>query len=229
MKKYIIVVLSIIIVFQLIYYFNPQFRFFPAKKTEKMKNVSSMDALLLKGWKEQVAFLENIKVDNNILSLDNTFGPAKDGFFNYINRTDVIIYKKSMSVELQLKKTKGERISVNLATSIPENKSDWWTMERGIEIQVIEDRDLYLNYFVNDRKNKDELYYVGILPDDEFIVLDFEEDGTVPVKDREGNELGVAIFDKNPFEGISSFYLGLAAASNSALEISHFRILTPNE
>lgn len=229
MKKYIIVILSVIIVFQLIYYFNPQFRFFPAKKMEKMKNASSMDALLLKGWKEQVAFLENVKLDKNILSLDNTFGHVKGGFFNYINRMDPISYKKGMGIELQLKKTKGNKISVNFATSISENKNNWWTMEKGIEMQVIGDGDLYLNYFVNDRKNKDELYYVGILPNDGFIVLDFEEDGTVSVKDKEGNELGVTIFDKNPFEGISSFFPGLAAGPNSAFAISHFRILTPNE
>lgn len=213
----IICLLFLIIIVQLIYYLKPE-------KTTNMRNI-----LQLSGWTSQVKFLENIKFQNGILSLDNTFGHVKDGFFNYINRIDPVSYKKGMNIDLQLKKTKGDKISVNFATSISENRNDWWTMKRGVEVQVMDNGNIYLNHFVEDRKNKDELYYVGILPDDGFITLDFAEAGIVSIKNKKGDELGAVMFDKDPFEGVSSFYLGLRAGPNSILEVSHFRILTPNE
>ncbi len=228
-KKYpfiITVGLFLVIIVQLIYYFNPQFQFSPAKKAGN-PIYSSIDVLTLKGWTEQVKFLENITVKNATLSLNNTSGHAKDGYFNYVNRTDAIPYKKGMEIELRLKKTKGDKVSVNFATAIPENNNEWWTMQKGIEVRVLDDGDIYLNHYVEDRKNKDELYYIGFLPKDGFITLDFSEDRILSVQDKEGNEIGAAMFDKDPFEGVGSLYPGLSAGPESALEVSRFKIQVP--
>ncbi len=218
MKKKISV-LVVIIILQLLYYFNFPPWFFPVKKAEKPV-YSSIDVLTLKGWTEQVKFLENITVLGGILSLDNTFGHAVSGNFSYVNRIDALPIATNMHIDIQFKKIEGKAITVNFATSLPENAQDWWTMEKGMELIISDGNLIHLQSFGKEVRSN-EIFNIGELPQSRRILIDIL-DGFISVKDEGESVLGSAVFENNPFEKAKKLYFGITVSAGGIAEIERF-------
>lgn len=221
----ITIILFLIIILQLIYYFNPQFRFFSAKKSGETTQ-SGIDALKLKGWTEQVKFLENIIIGNGILKLDNTFGHVTSGNFSYVNKMDRIQVGSNFQADIRLKKIKGKTMSFNFLTSLPENTNDWWTIRNGLEL-IVDENTLYVK-LVGSKKNVSEIFHIGEVPQSGKILIDFSGK-FISVKDEYDSAIGTAIFEEDPFEGEKEIYLGLTVGADGIAEISKFTLMSNND
>lgn len=180
-----------------------------------------IDVLQLPEWKTNTDSASNIKFQNGMLTLDNTFGRVKDGYYSYNNRAYTFPVSEKLEVALQFFKRIGNEAGVRFATKLPQDENDRWSSIRAVDIVLLgKENNLYIKFY-DTEKNISEIFLIGEMPNDGKITIKIIEN-KISVFDSQSALLDRISLTEKPFNGKIAF--GVTAGPKSIIEISQFLV-----